>query len=350
MSITRFQIPVSVELDDASLFLAEAFFTMVLMLLSRRLSTPSCQRVVSQRQLSITQQQHRSRLFSTAASSSNSDRVETTIDAKTGIAKVTLARPNKLNALDMDMFYAVRQAALDLKDNRSVRAVILSGQGRAFCTGLDFKNVMMSSKAKKNMEELLYRPPDSLSNLAQDVCYLWRKLPVPVVCVLQGMCFGGGLQIALGADFRFATPDCKLSIMEAKWGLIPDMGASIVLRELVRADVAKDLIMTGRVISGTEAAQLGLVTRCIEDGDPLAEAERWLVEEILPKSPDAIAKAKELVQKTWVAEDEEYCLKVETDLQRELLVSYNQLAAAGSNMLGVQLPYWSRQPSTKEDE
>eukprot|EP00545_Synedropsis_sp_CCMP1620_P014176 CAMPEP_0119015696 /NCGR_PEP_ID=MMETSP1176-20130426/11436_1 /TAXON_ID=265551 /ORGANISM="Synedropsis recta cf, Strain CCMP1620" /LENGTH=315 /DNA_ID=CAMNT_0006969009 /DNA_START=85 /DNA_END=1035 /DNA_ORIENTATION=+ len=282
-------------------------------------------------------------------SSSYSSRVETTIDATTGIAKVTLARPDKLNALDMEMFHAVRQAALDLKDNRNVRAVILSGQGRAFCTGLDFKSVMLSSSANQNMETLLHRPPEAISNLAQDVCYLWRQLPVPVVCVLHGMCFGGGLQIALGADFRFATPDCRLSIMEAKWGLIPDMGCSIVLRELVRADVAKDLIMTGRVVSGTEAGQLGLVTKCV-DTDPMAEAERWLVEEILPKSPDAVAKAKELVQKTWVAEDEEYCLKVETDLQRQLLISYNQLAAAGSNLLGVKLPYWTRQQSTKKDK
>jgi enoyl-CoA hydratase/carnithine racemase len=329
--------------DDASLFQPEPFFlfsisTTMMLSLSRRL-------VSTQQQLPsrLLQQQFCRYISSTVNASTK--RVETTIDAKTGIAKVTLARPEKLNALDIDMFYAVRDAALALQDNRSVRAVILSGQGRSFCTGLDFKKVMMSTSANKNMETLLHRDDGRISNLAQDVCYLWRQLPVPVVCVLHGMCYGGGLQIALGADFRFATPDCKLSIMEAKWGLIPDMGASIVLRELVRADVAKELIMTGRVVDGTEAAALGLVTKIVDD--PMTEAEQWLKEHILPKSPDALAMAKEMVQKTWVAQDEEYCLKVETDLQRKLLISYNQLAAAGSNLLGVQIPYWARQQ--KED-
>lgn len=133
------------------------------------------------------------------------------------------------------------------------------------------------------MNRLLERPSgygddDSYGNLAQDTAYLWRELPVPVIAALHGMCFGGGMQIALGADFRFATPDCKLSIMETKWGIIPDMSASITLRELVPIDVAKELTMTARVISGVEAAQLGLVTRCAED--PIEEANK-LAKEIV---------------------------------------------------------------------
>lgn len=241
-----------------------------------------------------------------------------------------------MNSLDLKMFQAIAQEATDLKSNAKVRAVILSGQGRAFCTGLDVKS-MASASPLATIETLLHRPNGKISNLAQDVGYLWRDLPVPVIAVLHGMCFGGGLQIALGADFRFCSPDCKLSIMESKWGLIPDMSASITLRELVRSDVAKELTMTGRIVEGHEAASLGLVTRCCED--PMAEAER-LVAEILAKSPDSIAKSKQLFQNTWVA-PEEYCLKVETDLQRQLLVSWNQLAASGRNF-GVKLPYFKR--------
>jgi enoyl-CoA hydratase/carnithine racemase len=120
----------------------------------------------------------------------------------------------------------------------------------------------------------------AVGNLAQDVAFLWRRLNVPVIAAIHGKCFGGGLQIALGADFRFATPDSNLSIMEVKWGLIPDMSASITLRELVRIDVAKELTMTGRIISGDEAARLGLVTRCV--ADPFREAKN-VAEEIIAR-------------------------------------------------------------------
>lgn len=223
---------------------------------------------------------HRRLYFSTDAT--DTSRVETTIDSN-GIAHVSLSRPDKLNALDLNMFEAIAQEASKLKSDRSLRAVILSGKGRAFCTGLDVKNIVKSNP-KKTINRLLERPSgysnESSGNLAQDVGYLWRDLPVPVICVLQGMCYGGGMQIALGADFRFATPDCKLSIMEAKWGLIPDMSASVTLRELVPIDVAKELTMTGRVLSGKEAASLGLVTRCVDD--PMAEAEK-LAKEIIQR-------------------------------------------------------------------
>lgn len=221
------------------------------------------------------------RSISSSDTSSNK-RVETTID-KNGIARVVLARPDKLNALDLAMFEAIAAEAALLKNNKSVRAVILSGTGRAFCTGLDVKTILRNNP-KQTIDRLLERPSgysdDSSGNLAQDVGYLWRNLPVPVICCLHGMCFGGGMQLALGADFRFATPDCKLSIMEAKWGLIPDMSASVTLRELVRIDVAKELTMTGRVFSGEEAASLGLVTRCVKD--PMAEAEK-LANEIIQR-------------------------------------------------------------------
>ena len=252
-----------------------------------------------------------------------------------------------MNALDMSMFESIAGAAAQLRDDPSVRAIILSGDGRAFCTGLDVKSVAnVGSNPLKNVERLLERPsgygrpyPEgtSIGNLAQDVGYLWRDIPVPVIASLHGMCFGGGMQIALGADMRFATPDCKLSVMEAKWGLIPDMSASVTLRELVRIDVAKELTMTGRIITGEEAAELGLVTRCV--ADPMEESIK-VAEEIVARSPDSVAATKRLYQETWVA-PEVTCLKEETIIQRQLLASYNQLAASGRNF-GIKIPYVKR--------
>jgi enoyl-CoA hydratase/carnithine racemase len=263
--------------------------------------------------------------------------VDVSVDAK-GIAHVRLNRPDKLNALDMTMFEQLTKTARDLQSDRSLRAVILSGNGRAFSTGLDVKSILRNNP-NASIERLLER--NGKSNLAQDVGYIWRELPIPVIAALHGMCFGGGLQLALGADIRLATPDCKLSIMEAKWGLIPDMSASVTLRELMRIDVAKELTMTGRVFSGTEAVAYGLVTRCVDD--PQAEALQ-LAQEIIQRSPDSVSLTKELYQKTWVAASEEYSLKLETELQLKLLKTWNQLAASGRNF-GLKVPYFRRKPS-----
>eukprot|EP00980_Cylindrotheca_fusiformis_P005452 scaffold1169_cov120-Cylindrotheca_fusiformis.AAC.2 len=190
----------------------------------------------------------------------------------------------------------------------------------------------------------------NIGNLAQDVCYLWRTLPVPVIAVLHGMCFGAGLQIALGADFRYATLDCQFSIMEGKWGLIPDMGASIFLREVIRLDHAKELTMTGKIITGKEAAQIGLITSVVDENEnnessssssPMEYAEK-LAMEIVQRSPDAIASAKELYQRTWNEPSEAKCLKIETELQEKLLISFNQMAASGRAFGLGNVPYTNR--------
>jgi enoyl-CoA hydratase/carnithine racemase len=270
----------------------------------------------------------------------NHERVTKSLDTNTGICHVQLSRPDKLNACDLQMFESVARTAGDLRQDRSLRAVILSGQGRAFCTGLDV--VEVTKNGNKQIQRLLERPSgygrDGIGNLAQDVSMLWRELPVPVIAVLHGMCYGAGFQIALGADFRYATPDCQLSIMEGKWGLIPDMGASVLLKELVSIDVAKDLTMTAKIISGTEAAKLGLVTHVSED--PMKEAEAF-AKGITQRSPDAVAAAKELYQSTWLAPDRD-ALKTETRLQEKLLISWNQLAASGRSAFGVEIPYFNR--------
>jgi enoyl-CoA hydratase/carnithine racemase len=288
-------------------------------------------------------------------------RVTTTVDPSTGICHVVLSRPSKLNAVDMAMFEAIAGAARDLRTDRSIRAVILSGKGRAFCTGLDVSAVLRDgTNPLRKIERLLERPSGYgtssngsggdtageggtsspvVGNLAQDVSILWREVPVPVIAVLHGMCYGAGLQIALGADFRYSTPDCKLSVMEAKWGLIPDMGASLLLRELVRIDVAKDLTMTGKIVTGREAATLGLVTRVCDD--PLREATEFATS-LLDRSPDAIAAAKELYHTTWTSSTGQEALEAETKLQRRLLMSWNQLAASGRSALGWGVPYLNR--------
>ena len=193
------------------------------------------------------------------------------------------------------------------------------------------------------MEKLLKRPAGHpWSNLAQDMGYLWRQIPVPVICAVHGVCYGGGLQIALGADFRIAGSECKFSIMESKWGLIPDMSGSITLRELVRIDVAKELTMTGRVFLADEALRLGIVTRITQENP--VEVALKLAQELSQRSPDALAASKRLFQESWVAPEEE-CLALETDLQRKLLPSWNQLVQSANNFSSMKLPFKKRDES-----
>ncbi len=247
-----------------------------------------------------------------------------TLEITDNIAVVTLNRPDKLNALDMAMFEGLAKTAKIVMKNRDVRAVILRGEGDAFCSGLDVKSIM---KSPLSALKLLIKPGRKISNLAQDAGYLWRQLAVPVIAVTQGKCWGGGFQIALGADFRYTTPDCQFSIMEMKWGLIPDMSGSITLRELVSIDVAKELTMTARIFDGKEAKALGLVTRVTET--PFDDAIKF-AKEISKRSPDAIANTKTLFNETWVA-DEKTALKWETKLQKQLIGRWNQRAAISQN-------------------
>jgi len=244
--------------------------------------------------------------------------------------QVTLQRGKKMNALDMDMFRGIQAVARDLIGDKTVKCIVLHGEGRAFCAGLDVKSVCSPMEAKANMEALLHRPEGEISNLAQDVGYLWRRVPAPVIASVHGVCLGGGLQIALGCDMRVASPESKLSVMEAKWGIIPDMSATVTLRDLVPKDVAMDLTMTGRIFDGKEALRLGLVTRLADD--PLTEALR-LAEEIASKSPDASAAAKRLLHATFAENVEEgRALGVEAEVQRQLIGGWNQLVCAAKGL------------------
>lgn len=250
------------------------------------------------------------------------ERVTLSVDNQ--VATVTLNRPEKYNGLDMPMFEQLTAAAKRLRKDKSVRAIILRGEGKAFCSGLDVKTV---SSNPINFARLLFKPGRRISNLAQDVGYLWREVPAPVIAVTHGFCFGGGLQIALGADFRFSTADCEFSIMESKWGLIPDMSLTVTLRELTRIDVAKELTMTGRRFNGAEAKELGLVSRVC--ADPLEEALAF-AEVLKTRSPDAVAASKLLFNRSWNATDK-VALDWETRLQKKVIGRYNQRAAISQN-------------------
>lgn len=263
-----------------------------------------------------------------------SDTVKLEIDQS--IATVTLNRPDKYNGLDLSMFEGIARAARKLRKDRSVRGVILRGAGNAFSSGLDVKGV---SRNPLNFARLLFKPGRKATNLAQDVSYLWRQVPAPVIAVTHGFCFGGGFQIALGADFRFTTADCEFAVMEAKWGLIPDMGITATLPELISIDLAKELTMTGRRFSGIEAKAMGLVSRVCED--PLEDARKFL-EELRERSPDAVAAGKLLYNKTWRASDRTG-LHWETKLQRKIIGRYNQRAAASRNNSDSPKPYHDRQ-------
>ena len=248
------------------------------------------------------------------------ERVRITIED--GVAQVTMVRAEKHNALDEHMFRALHAAADRLTTEHGVRAVVLHGEGKSFCSGLDVLS-FMTGEASMTIDEVLEREPGRTANFAQRVATDWADVPVPVIAAIHGNCFGGGIQIALGTDIRIAAPDAKLSVMEIKWGLIPDMGITRSLPRLVGIDVAKELTWTGRMLSGAEASELGVVTRCAED--PLAEALA-LAREIASKSPDAIQRAKQLFDASWTA-DAETTLSLEAQLQTELMGTPNQMEA-----------------------
>jgi enoyl-CoA hydratase/carnithine racemase len=247
-----------------------------------------------------------------------------------GVATVTMVRADKHNALDQAMFEGLINAAEQLAADASVRAVVLHGEGKSFCSGLDVASFMAGDGGTG---VLLTRDDDRLANLAQRVTYDWSLVPAPVIAAIHGNCFGGGLQIALGADIRIAAPDAKLSIMEIKWGLVPDMAITQTLPRLIPIDVAKELTFSGRVVSGSEALAIGLVTRAAED--PLSAALS-LADEIAQKSPDAVRAAKQLYDQTWVSDDAAAALALESELQTGLIGKPNQIAAVVAGMSGEQ--------------
>ncbi len=257
------------------------------------------------------------------------ERVQINIEAH--VAEVTLNRPDKMNAVDLKMFTALGDAADKIANERSVRAVVLRGAGDNFCAGIDLS---VLSDSSLDFGAALATPVDpSPANVFQRAAYAWRELPMPVICAIHGVAFGAGLQIALGADIRYASPDARLSIMEAKWGIIPDMGMSATLRHLVPPDRAKELSWSARVFDSAEAEKMGLVTAVVDD--PI-KTSREFAASLAAKSPDAIRGIKSLVNQGWQASEAD-SLALEAHLQSGIIGGVNQREAAAAN-LGKRAP------------
>lgn len=231
-----------------------------------------------------------------------------------GVADVRLVRADKMNALDDAMFDALRDTGEQLKALPGLRAVVLSGEGRAFCAGLDTANFgKMASGGRSGARLLEGERTRGGANPPQHAVMVWRELPVPVIAAVHGVAYGGGFQIMLAADMRLMHADTRLSIMEINWGLVPDMAGIALLRRLVRDDVARELTYSGRVFSGTEAHQLGLATRLC--ADPYADALA-LAHEIAARPPKAMRAAKRLLD-----------LAIEADARQILLAESREQAA-----------------------
>lgn len=242
-----------------------------------------------------------------------------------GVAQVRLIRGDKMNALDDEMFARLIEAGHVLHGMKGLRAVVLSGEGRAFCAGLDTSRFARQPGADE--PELTERTHGN-ANTPQQVAMQWRKLPVPVITAVHGVCFGGGLQIASGADIRVAHPDTRMAIMEMKWGLVPDMGGYALWRGVVRDDVLRELIYTNREFSGEEAQVLGLATYV--DADPRARATA-IATEIANRNPHAIRAAKRL-QGGMFERDTDAILLEESIEQHAIMRSKNQVEAVMAGM------------------
>lgn len=256
------------------------------------------------------------------------DRVS--IEIKDGVADVRLSRADKMNALDPAMFEGIIAAGAELAATKGVRAVVLSGEGRAFCAGLDmasFAAMKAEGDGVPGVRDLVTRT-HGIANRPQQCAWLWRELPVPVIAAVHGVAYGGGFQIALGADMRYATADTRFSVMEIKWGLVPDLAGTQLMRHLAREDIVRELTYTGRVFDGTEAERLGFVTRVV--GDPRAAALDT-AREIAAKSPDAVRAAKRLLNLA-VATDAKAGLMAESVEQQKLIGSPNQLESVAANL------------------
>ena len=258
-----------------------------------------------------------------------------TVEIKDGVADVRLNRPEKYNALSAPMFKAIIDTGERLRDEKSLRAVVLSGNGRGFCAGLDMQSFAKmgdsdsaaSSDSSADAPKSLLDTDGRVENFAQRPALVWKYLQVPVIAALHGVAYGGGAQVALGADIRIAAPDLKMSVMEIKWGLVPDMSITQTLRDILPMDVAKQLTFTGQVLNGHEAQQVGLVTQVADD--PYAAAMN-MARDIATKSPEAIRAAKQLFETAWHA-DAKTGLELEAELQAGLIGSANQREAIAAN-------------------
>jgi len=259
------------------------------------------------------------------------------VDIQDHIAHVRLNRPDKMNALDDAMFEAIIEAGEQLKGNKEIRAVVLSGEGKAFCAGLDMGNFANMASGKSGGEAAtksdtgmgrLEPRTHGLANRAQYTSWVWREMPVPVIAAIHGVAFGGGCQISIGADMRYAAPGTRFCIMEMKWGLVPDMGATPYLPGLLRDDVLRELTYTNRIVDADEALALGLVTRV---GDNPLEMAMQTAGEIAARNPEAIRAAKRILNDAPFQTPQQILL-AESREQDKIIGFPNQVEAIMANM------------------
>ncbi len=241
------------------------------------------------------------------------------------IAHVTLSRPDKMNAISLEMIDDIIAAAHALR-GAEINCVLLSGEGRAFCAGIDL--MAMSGLVGQDIDELIVKRTHGDANRFQEFSLAWRALEVPVIAALHGVCFGAGMQLALGADIRIAAPDTKLSVMEMKWGLVPDMGGMVLLPDLVRSDVLRRIIYTAEVLEAPDAMNAGLITEMADD--PMVRAQE-LAKTIAEQSPSAMRAAKRLIATAETAERAEV-LMAEAKEQAALIGKPDQMAAIARGM------------------
>jgi enoyl-CoA hydratase/carnithine racemase len=250
-----------------------------------------------------------------------------TVGIENHVAEVTLNRPEKHNAVDLAMFEALVDAGDRLAQDPSVRAVVLRGAGDNFSAGIDL--AVFQDGGLQGIDKTAFEPRSgSPANFFQSAAYVWRELPVPVIAAINGVAFGAGLQIALGADIRYAGPHTKFSIMEAKWGIIPDMAITATLRDVMSVDRIKELAYSAQIIDASVAEKFGLITSIEED--PIDAARRF-AKEIAGRSPDAIRAIKTLINSSW-HESVEDSLRREAELQIRILSTANQKEAVAANL------------------
>lgn len=249
------------------------------------------------------------------------------VEYKDHIARVTLTRGDKLNALDDAMVKAIIAAGQEVAAS-DARVVVLSGEGPSFCAGLDLSS--FARMGQVDPRDWLMSRSHGDTNEMQELVMVWRRVPVPVIAAVQGVAYGGGLQLALGADIRIASPDSKWSVMEMKWGIVPDLGGMVLLPKLVRSDVLRMLTYTAQPIGAEQAERWGLITQLAND--PLAEALA-LAKEIAGKSPSAIRAAKRLIDVAETAGRAEV-LQTESAEQVDLIGKPDQMEVIAAQMQG----------------
>lgn len=245
-----------------------------------------------------------------------------TVEISKGVAQVALNRPDKLNALDLAMFEAIVAAGRRLSDEKGLRAIVLSGTGRSFSVGID-----LDALASIGRLDLTSRTHGQC-NLFQQAVMQWREFPIPVIAAIHGHALGGGCQLALGADLRIVAPSAQLSVREIAWGLIPDMAGTALMRHFLRDDVIRDLVFSGRIVSGEEALSIGLATRLADDP---ADAALAVARDLALHSPEAVRSAKRLLNMATSRTNDSAMLLAEAHEQQRLLASANHREALSAH-------------------